>query len=257
MMSTTPAGNLPVMAGPVVSLRRFGAVEESDIHGFHQIVLGLDGAMDMAAGGVERRIDHQGAWIVPAGARHDYFSIDTHNLQLVVDVPATSLAVPEAYFERARPVRVDQHVTQLVRQLSHRADESRRFSWHAAARLCEALLTDASQKTSADARRLDFYRIDAWMRQRLSRPLEVADLAAHCGLGVRRFHQLFAEGFGETPFRYLQRLRLDTALALLDNPRCSLTQIALDSGFADQSAFTHAFARRFGKAPGEWRLSEE
>lgn len=252
-MNATPE---VVRAAPVVSLRRFGAVEESDVHDFHQIVLGLDGVMDMAVGGIERRIDHGGAWIVPAGSRHDYFSSTENNRQLVMDLPSTSVAVPEAYFEHARPVSIDPGITQLVRQLSLCADDSRRFAWHAATRLCEALVSDASFNAVRDVRRLDFYRIDGWMRQRLARPLEVADLAAHCGLGVRRFHQLFAEGFGETPFRYLQRLRLDTALALLDNPRWTLTQIALDTGFSDQSAFTHAFGRRFGMAPGGWRASK-
>jgi AraC-like DNA-binding protein len=83
--------------------------------------------------------------------------------------------------------------------------------------------------------------------------LRIADLAAHCGFGMRRFHQLFIEAFGETPHRYLQRLRLDTSLTLLADPRLSLADIALDIGFGDQSAYTHAFTRRFGLAPGQWR----
>jgi AraC-like DNA-binding protein len=40
---------------------------------------------------------------------------------------------------------------------------------------------------------------------------------------------------------------------LLADPRLSLTDIALDIGFGDQSAYTHAFTRRFGLAPGQWR----
>ena len=87
----------------------------------------------------------------------------------------------------------------------------------------------------------------------MSEPLRVADLAAHCGFGMRRFHQLFNEAFGETPHRYLNRLRLDAALTLLADPRETLSDIALTVGFADQSAFTHAFTKRFGMAPGQWR----
>ena len=93
------------------------------------------------------------------------------------------------------------------------------------------------------------------MRAHLSEPLRVADLAAHCGLGERRLHQLFDEAFGTTPHRYLQRLRLDTALTLLCDARNTLTDVALTVGFADQSAFTHAFTRRFGVAPGQWRAA--
>jgi transcriptional regulator GlxA family with amidase domain len=102
---------------------------------------------------------------------------------------------------------------------------------------------------------LDFARIDRWLRAHLSEPLRIADLAAHCGFGMRRFHQLFIEAFGETPHRYLQRLRLDTSLGLLSDPRLSLSDIALEIGFGDQSAYTHAFTRRFGLAPGQWRAT--
>jgi AraC-like DNA-binding protein len=105
----------------------------------------------------------------------------------------------------------------------------------------------------APAAGLDVIRIDNWLRARLSEPLRVADLAAHCGFGERRFHQLFDEAFGTTPHRYLQRLRLDTALTMLRNPGKTLSDIALSVGFGDQSAFTHAFTRRFGIAPGQWR----
>jgi AraC-like DNA-binding protein len=117
------------------------------------------------------------------------------------------------------------------------------------------LVADAGTIAGAQApgAGLDFARIDRWLRAHLSEPLRIADLAAHCGFGVRRFHQLFIDAFGETPHRYLQRLRLDTSITLLADPRLSLTDIALDIGFGDQSAYTHAFTRRFGLAPGQWR----
>ncbi|VWC40263.1 AraC family transcriptional regulator [Burkholderia stagnalis] len=70
---------------------------------------------------------------------------------------------------------------------------------------------------------------------------------------MRRFHQLFVDAFGETPHRYLQRLRLDAAVILLADGRHALADIAGQVGFSDQSAFTHAFTKRFGIAPGRWR----
>ncbi|SAK90699.1 AraC family transcriptional regulator [Caballeronia catudaia] len=241
---------------PAVSLRRYETAQASDVHDFHQIVLGLDGSMEMAVDGNGARIDCSGAWIIPAGARHDYWA-EGDNRQLVLDLPAASVAVPERYFERARAIHIDPRVTQLVADVARRthADDPRlthRFAWQAAAHLCGALMHDTDDTVDA-MRGLDFARIDRWLRLHLSEPLRIADLAAHCGFGMRRFHQLFNEAFGETPHRYLHRLRLDTALTLLADPRATLTDIALDIGFADQSAFTHAFSKRFGISPGQWR----
>ncbi|HEY3598426.1 MAG TPA: AraC family transcriptional regulator [Paraburkholderia sp.] len=256
------------VAAPGVSLRRYGTVEASDVHDFHQIVLGVDGSMVMAVNGVEREIDRHSAWLVPAGARHDYAGIG-ENRQLVLDLPAASVAVPERLFDRARAVEVDSALTQLVGHIaacatggaagSMQADAAawRRFNWDAAARLCAAIVQDTGatmRATGVPAAGLDFARIDRWLRAHLSEPLRIADLAAYCGFGMRRFHQLFIEAFGETPHRYLQRLRLDTSTTLLADPRRSLTDIALDVGFGDQSAYNHAFTRRFGLAPGQWRM---
>jgi AraC-like DNA-binding protein len=253
------------VTAPTVSLRRYGAIEASDVHDFHQVVLGLDGAMVMAVDGVAQQIDAGSAWLIPAGARHDYAGVGT-NRQLVLDLPAASLAVPERLFERARAVTLDASLAQLVHRIAAHAAhgvgeaqadafDQRRFHWDAAARLGAALVADAGALAGAQADRLglDFARIDRWLRAHLSEPLRIADLAAHCGFGMRRFHQLFIDAFGETPHRYLQRLRLDTSITLLADPRLSLTDIALEIGFGDQSAYTHAFTRRFGLAPGQWR----
>jgi AraC-like DNA-binding protein len=244
---------------PAVSLRRYAATQASETHDYHQIVLGVDGSMEMAVDGNGARIDCSGAWIVPAGARHDYWA-DGDNRQLVLDLPVTSIAVPERFFERARSIAIDPRVTQLVADLARRAhpDDTRaseRFAWQAAAHLCGALMQDSGDTALDTLRGLDFARIDRWLRLHLSEPLRIADLAAHCGFGMRRFHQLFNEAFGETPHRYLHRLRLDTALTRLADPRATLIDIALDVGFADQSAFTHAFTKRFGIAPGQWRAN--
>lgn len=251
-------------AGPSVSLRRYGVAEASDVHDFHQVVLGVDGTMVMAVDGVAERIDGRRAWLIPAGARHDYAGLGP-NRQLVLDLPVASVAVPERLFERARPfvlgpalgALVDELAGGLVSGLAARGAEavmpapSPRLHWQAATRLCEALLGTPPERGSAAG--LDFARIDRWLRARLAEPLRVADLAAHCGFGPRRFHQLFVEAFGETPHRYLLKLRLDAAVLRLANPAHTLAAIAADVGFADQSAFTHAFTRRFGIAPGQWR----
>ncbi|WP_175965912.1 helix-turn-helix transcriptional regulator [Burkholderia sp. BCC0322] len=250
------------LPSPTVALQRYDTLEASDVHDFHQIVLGIDGAMVMAVDGVSQRLDRHGAWLVPAGARHDYAGLG-ENRQLVLNLPAASLAVPQRLFDSARAVTIDPALTSLVAQIAAAAAQldasagdaqhaaAHRFQWQAAARLCGALLDE--RDIAAPASGLDFARIDRWLRARLAEPLRIADLAAHCGYGMRRFHQLFVDAFGETPHRYLQRLRLDAAVILLADGRYPLVDIAGMVGFADQSTFTHAFTKRFGMAPGRWR----
>jgi AraC-like DNA-binding protein len=270
--------NESALVSPALSLRCYGAVSASDVHTFHQIVLGLDGAMEMAVDGVLERIDAHHAWLIPAGSRHEYAGIG-ENRQLVLDVPCASLALPERFFSRARPLAMNAALASVVSQAAshaarmealpsvsslafaasidamepNAARRAHRLAWDTAARFA-AVLGDTLGIEAPDSR-FDCARIDRWLRAHLSEPLRVTDLAAHCGLGERRFHQLFDEAFGTTPHRYLQRLRLDTAVMLLNDARRTLIDVALTVGFADQSAFTHAFTRRFGLAPGQWRAT--
>ncbi|WP_414439879.1 helix-turn-helix domain-containing protein [Burkholderia sp. 22PA0106] len=239
---------------PSLSLRRYGVDEASDMHDFHQVVLGVAGEMVMSVDGVAERVDGRHAWLIPAGARHDYAGLGP-NRQLVLDLPVASLAVPERLFARGRPIAVAPALDALVHELAalDTLGTSRTAQWQAAARLCDALVGMPGDTVANNLAGLDFARIDRWLRARLAEPLRVADLAAHCGFGLRRFHQVFVEAFGETPHRYLLKLRLDTAVLLLADPRRALADIAADVGFADQSALTHAFTRRFGIAPGQWR----
>ncbi|MBN3821678.1 AraC family transcriptional regulator, partial [Paraburkholderia sp. Se-20369] len=163
------------IASPAIALRRYDASEASDVHDFHQVVLGLDGAMVMAVDGVGQRIDRHGAWLIPAGSRHDYAGLG-ENRQLVLDLPASSLAVPQRLFDGARALSIDPRLSALVAQVAAGAarfdatpgDAQRaaahRFHWQAAAQLCGALL--GHNGLAAPAAGPAFARTDQWLGAR-------------------------------------------------------------------------------------------
>jgi len=63
----------------------------------------------------------------------------------------------------------------------------------------------------------------------------------------------FRRHFGCTPGEFARFRRLERSLALLLGTRCSLAEVALRSGFVDQSQFSKAFTRCLGLPPGEYR----
>jgi AraC family transcriptional regulator len=87
----------------------------------------------------------------------------------------------------------------------------------------------------------------------LSGEPSISDAARVCGLPVTRFVREFRQTTGESPHRWVRRLRIDRAKELLFNSSLSLAQIAYDCGFADQSHFTRVFAEAAGMTPGAWR----
>ncbi len=81
-------------------------------------------------------------------------------------------------------------------------------------------------------------------------------VAAACGLSKSGFLRAFRESFGVPPHQWLLRCRVDRAAELMRDPALALSDIAVDSGFFDQSHFTRAFSQRMGLSPGAWRRAQ-
>ena len=94
----------------------------------------------------------------------------------------------------------------------------------------------------------------ALVERRLHEPLTLADLAAASGLSPFHFARLFAAVTGDSPIAHLRRRRLEVAAArLLAERTVRLVDLAFDSGFESQEAFTRAFSRQLGVSPGRFR----
>lgn len=81
----------------------------------------------------------------------------------------------------------------------------------------------------------------------------LATIAAACGLSGAHLARAFRQSTGLPPHAWLNKARVERAMVLLRERRKSLSDIALECGFSDQSHFTRVFARRVGLAPGAWR----
>ena len=78
-------------------------------------------------------------------------------------------------------------------------------------------------------------------------------LAARAGWSPFHFHREFRKIVGETPKRYMLRLRLERAAARLATGTDPVVSIAADDGFASHEVFTRAFRRQFGITPSAYR----
>jgi transcriptional regulator GlxA family with amidase domain len=73
------------------------------------------------------------------------------------------------------------------------------------------------------------------------------------GLSRTALGARFREAMGETPMHYVAKTRLSLAAGYLATSRRSLYEIALLSGYANESALSKAFRREFGVPPGRYR----
>jgi PAS domain S-box-containing protein len=92
------------------------------------------------------------------------------------------------------------------------------------------------------------------MLNEYSRPLDTASLAQRVGLSISQFNRQFRRRFQTTPRAYLTKVRVDVACHLLATTDLSMAQIALRTGFYDQSHFTNQFVKHRGMPPSRYRV---
>jgi AraC family transcriptional regulator len=94
-----------------------------------------------------------------------------------------------------------------------------------------------------------------YIEENLGEQISLAELAMRAQLSVFHFARAFKQSFGMPPHRYHTSRRIERAKVLLTQPTRSVTEIALDMGFSDTSAFTAAFRKSAGRTPTEYRRS--
>jgi AraC family transcriptional regulator len=127
------------------------------------------------------------------------------------------------------------------------------FYWHLAGRysnsrirnLCNDGLTEWQL---ASAKEL--------ISENLAGDVRVAFIAQECGMSPTRFARAFKQSVGLPPHQWLLLHRVDVAKSLLRRGTMSTAEIALETGFADQSHFTRVFSRLVGASPRAWRVSQ-
>ena len=94
-----------------------------------------------------------------------------------------------------------------------------------------------------------FRRAIDYMHAHLSEDISLHRVAEAAGLSAFHFSRLFKRSAGVTPHQYLIRARLERAKELLIKSREPMADIAVQSGFCDQSHFAMHFKRLYGVTP--------
>lgn len=87
--------------------------------------------------------------------------------------------------------------------------------------------------------------------------IHVQDLARIIGVSHAHFSRAFKSSTGMSPLRWHRMERIQRAQQMLIETEQSLVDIALATGFSDQSHFTRVFHDVVGESPGAWRRSRK
>ncbi|MBF8188688.1 AraC family transcriptional regulator [Nonomuraea sp. K274] len=91
------------------------------------------------------------------------------------------------------------------------------------------------------------------IHQEPARPWTTATLAAAISVSRATLSRRFPQAVGQTPAAYLTQWRMDLAALRLRDTHDSVETIATSVGYASVPAFSRAFSRARGQAPGQYR----
>lgn len=115
-----------------------------------------------------------------------------------------------------------------------------------------AVLIEANQpRVDAEARLLR--SAITYLRGQFDREVDVAAVAAHCGVSREHLTRSFRAAYGVGPATWLRRQRIAQAERLLAAGTLSVAEVGRRCGFASASHFAQVFRRQLGCAPGRYR----
>jgi AraC family transcriptional regulator len=96
-------------------------------------------------------------------------------------------------------------------------------------------------------------RVTEYVIEHLSEAVRLGELAAIVGLSQSQFGRAFKVSTGLSPHQWQLNARITKAQELLLSGALSLSEVALTTGFAEQSHFTRVFKSVAGTSPAAWR----
>jgi transcriptional regulator GlxA family with amidase domain len=96
-------------------------------------------------------------------------------------------------------------------------------------------------------------RAAAWARPRLEQGIGVNDLARAVGQSPRTFSRRISSATGLSPVQFLQQLRVERAIELIESTALPFEEIAYRVGYSDPSTLRNLVRRGAGAGPRELR----
>jgi len=93
----------------------------------------------------------------------------------------------------------------------------------------------------------------AWLRENPCGNFSVEELASKAAMSPRNFARIFLRETGKTPAKYLDQLRIERCIVLLEDGSLPIERVALESGFTCAEQMRRAFLREKGVTPLAYR----
>ena len=237
--------------------------EEKDLHShqYHQLVIGLKGQAEFEINDKSSMIYAGKVGVIPANYQHAFSSLFQAEV-LVLNFPqffgsdelanrVNDLFVDSGYYQL--DAQIQNLIQLLVCEIQASRDDSllNKACSDTIISLLHRHLID--ENTDRIIKRLNIEVIDNFIAQNIGNKITIPQLSSTVFLGESQFYAIFKQEFGITPHKYIVAKRLQFAKTLLETSQLTVGEIAQQTGFSNQSAFSHAFMKHIGHSPSKYR----
>ncbi|WP_234405474.1 GH39 family glycosyl hydrolase [Paenibacillus sp. IHBB 10380] len=156
--------------------------------------------------------------------------------------------------------RIRRYLAQMAWEASKKAQGSRNYSMGLLYMLAGHLMRYFSMRMTEESRRdvkdYDYQRLNRvlqYIDRHYSQKITLQSTADQEHLSLHYFSHFFSDKIGIPFQKYLTSVRLEKAVNALMNTNHSVTQIALDCGFANVKLFNKYFKEKYDSTPGVFR----
>ena len=223
-------------------------------HLFHEAIIMLEGQMRFLHGEENIILNAGSVTWIPAGFSHGTERLEDEcsmvSIQFIIDPPLTPTPLFQVF--SASPLYAD--ILALCREANDlRPQWEQRAQLRLTVFLSGLLASFGEASTLFDEREMAqgiTILVEEYLRPRLAASLSLPQIASALNMSVRSLVRHFHEETGETVMGYLRRMRIETAMKLLEErPDLPMKQLAAMVGFTDASYFSRSFRRMIGINP--------
>ncbi len=95
-----------------------------------------------------------------------------------------------------------------------------------------------------------------YMSSRLAEKITLDDICEHLAISTSYCTAIFNKCTGNTPINYLQNMRIQKAISLMDNTDMKINEICADVGINDPYYFSRLFTKMMGLSPTEYKKNK-
>ncbi|OEO24315.1 AraC family transcriptional regulator [Pseudomonas sp. J237] len=246
---------------PLLTLRHYDQELLSHSHEHSQVVFALRGDLQLEVAGQESLMAPQMMAVIPPSAVHACGSPQGSDC-LVLDVPSESWLSERL----GRHADASRSLLEQNRTCALSARQGQLINWLANSPINDPLIAEQgtilllaslTAEVRSEPHGLPMAAITAYIDQHLAHPLQVHDLARISGLSTARFHARFLAENSITPMDFVRQRRLQQGRQLLISTQLSVHEVAEQTGYSSQSAFTAALSRHCDMTPRQLRRLRE